>query len=73
MQYECGRWHCSECGAVVLGVPSDAQWRVEMVGAAGSPNVRVVVVDRHEVHHCAAPDARRWVGYRPARRWSRAA
>ena len=73
MQFEDGKWRCSECDVVVSGVPRDAEWRVEMVGAAGSPNVRVVVVDRCEVHHCDAPDARRWVGYRPSRRWSRAA
>jgi hypothetical protein len=52
MRLDFGHWHCSLCGELVGDVPEDARPSSEIRGVSGRPTVRVVFVDRNEVHRC---------------------
>jgi hypothetical protein len=51
MRIEHGHWVCTWCGATV-DFPLDKPYRVEIQATSGRRNVRVVYVDRKEVHRC---------------------
>jgi hypothetical protein len=50
-----GRYECILCGAV-LDIPTDKQPQVVIKAAGGSPNMRTIVYDGHEVHRCRIQD-----------------
>ena len=52
MRMDFGHWHCTLCGEHVAGVADDARPNSEIRGVSGQPTVRVVFVDRCEVHRC---------------------
>jgi hypothetical protein len=51
-----GKWECAHCGAE-LDVPDDKVPMVVIHAASGKPNVRVLSLDRKELHRCAVEDA----------------
>ena len=46
------QWRCTYCGGQVHAIALDAGPVAPFEGAGGSPTVRVVTVDGHEVHRC---------------------
>ena len=52
MRLDFGHWHCTLCGIHVAGVREDARPTSEIRGVSGEPTVRLVFVDRREVHRC---------------------
>ncbi|HEY3832137.1 MAG TPA: hypothetical protein VGO03_07575 [Acidimicrobiia bacterium] len=52
MRLDFGHWHCTLCGQLVGDVREDARPTSEIRGVSGRPTVRVVYVDRNEVHRC---------------------
>jgi hypothetical protein len=52
MRLDFDHWHCTLCGQLIGDVPEDARPSSEIRGVSGRPTVRVVYVDRNEVHRC---------------------
>ena len=48
-------FECTLCGAILDDVNEGTVIRTMVVGSSGQPNVRVILVDRQEIHRCDVP------------------
>jgi hypothetical protein len=55
MRLRNGTYVCLQCGAI-LDISPDKVPRVEMHGASGKVNERVISVDGEEIHRCVRPN-----------------
>ncbi len=51
MRLRDGRTECAQCGAVI-DIPDGATPQITLHAAGGQPTVRVISIDRKEIHRC---------------------
>jgi hypothetical protein len=55
MRFEGGRYICAQCGAV-LDIAVTTRPQISIRAASGKPNVRIISVNRDEIHRCTLPE-----------------
>ena len=51
MRLRDGRYECTLCGAI-LDLPADREPQVVIKAKSGSPNMRTIIYEGHEIHAC---------------------
>ena len=58
MRRDGDHFECTLCGAILDDVAEATVIRTMVIGSSGQPNVRVILVDRREIHRCEVPRQR---------------